>query len=71
MATIANTAKSKTVWFNILMGGVEALHGMLQMTESILSPDVFVYVSLAIGMTHAMGGVYLRTITTTSLDEKQ
>jgi len=67
---VVQSAKSKTIIFNILMAGVEVLHGSIQMTQALLSPEMFVYVSMGVGMIHAMGGVYLRSITTQALSEK-
>lgn len=70
MVTITNALKSKTVLFNVGMAGIEVLHASVHMLEPIMSPDIFVYTSLAMGVIHGMGGVLLRTVTTVPLGEK-
>jgi len=62
--------KSKTIIFNVLMAGIEFLHGSVQLFQPMVSPEHFALISLVLGMIHGMGGVYLRTITTTPLSEK-
>ena len=56
-------SQSKTVWFNVIMAGVEAAHGVIHLFNGILSAEHFAIVSMVLGVVHAMGGVYLRTIT--------
>ena len=62
--------KSKTILFNVLMGGIEALHAGIQLFDQLLTPDQFASMSIILGLVHGMGGVYLRTITTEALSEK-
>jgi len=62
--------KSKTIDFNLAMGMVEAIHGSLQLFQPVMTVEQFAAFSLIIGMVHAIGGVYLRTITTKALSEK-
>jgi hypothetical protein len=47
--------KSKTIVFNVLMGGIEALTASFQLFEPFVTPE---------------HGVYLRTITTLPLSAK-
>lgn len=67
---MTNIIKSKTINFNVLMGMVGAVHGSLQLFAPVLTVEQFATFSLVIGMVHAMGGVWLRTITTQALSEK-
>ena len=62
--------KSKTIIFNILMAGIEFLHGSVQLFSPVVSAETFAIISLVLGTIHGMGGVYLRTITTQALSEK-
>ena len=62
--------QSKTVKFNVIMAGIEALHGSLALLSPMFTPDTFAIITVAIGMIHGMGGVYLRTITTQALTDK-
>ena len=62
--------KSKTIIFNVLMAGIEFLHGSVQLFSPVVSAETFAIISLVLGTVHGMGGVYLRTITTKPLSEK-
>jgi len=62
--------KSKTIRFNIIMAGIESLHAGFQIMQPLLTQDTFILLTVAIGMVHSMGGVYLRTITDTALADK-
>jgi hypothetical protein len=62
--------KSKTIIFNVLMGGIEALHASIQLFEPIVTADHFALISVVLGIIHGMGGVYLRTITNVPLSNK-
>lgn len=61
--------KSKTVWFNILtIGGavVDGFLGLMPMAQSLLAPEVYPFVMLAVGTVN----VALRAITTGPIDWK-
>ena len=62
--------KSKTVWFNMFMAAIETTHASIYLMEPVLTSEQFAYVSMALGIIHGVGGVYLRTITTQPLSEK-
>lgn len=62
--------KSKTIWFNIFMGGVEAANASMYILEPVLTPDQFAIISLLLGVIHGMGGVALRYVTTVPLSDK-
>ena len=65
-----NITKSKTINFNIIMAMVASVHGSIHLMQPLLTSEHFAIVSLVIGAIHAMGGVYLRTITTQALSDK-
>jgi len=54
----------------MFMALIASVHGSIHLLAPMLTPDQFAIVSLVIGGIHAMGGVYLRTITTQPLSEK-
>lgn len=60
-------SQSKTVWFNIIMAALETVHGSIHLIQPMLSSDNFATISLLLGMIHAMGGVYMRSITGTPI----
>ena len=62
--------KSKTIIFNMVMAGIEFLHASIQILEPVVSVDMFIYLSMGIGLVHSVGGVYLRTVTTKPLADK-
>lgn len=62
--------KSKTVLFNVLMGGIQAANAGLYLIQPILPAADFGLLSLLLAIIHGMGGVYLRTITTQALEDK-
>ena len=62
--------KSKTIIFNVFMALIASVHGSIQLLQSLLTTEQFAIASLVIGGIHAMGGVYLRTITNTALEDK-
>lgn len=55
--------QSKTIIFNVGMAAIEALHGSVHLLAPLLSDGQFAAVTIAIGMIHSMGGVYLRFVT--------
>lgn len=59
--------ESKTVWFNVIMGGVEALHAGFAIMKPVLPPDIFAGTMLVVGIVHGAGGIYLRSITSTPI----
>jgi len=60
--------QSKTVWFNMVMAGLESAHGALHLVQPMMTPDQFALISLVLGIIHGMGGVYLRMITNASIE---
>lgn len=61
--------RSKTEWFNILVIGgamVDGLIGLMPMVQPVVSPEVYPFVMLAIGLVN----VVLRAITTGPIDWK-
>ena len=64
------TTKSKTINFNVIMALVASVHGSIHLMQPLVTSEQFAIISLVIGAVHAMGGVYLRSITTQALSEK-
>ncbi len=62
--------KSKTIIFNVLMAGIEFLHGSVHLFNPLVENNTFAILTLVLGAVHGMGGVYLRYITTQPLAEK-
>lgn len=62
-----NGKMSRTIKFNLIMGALEAAMGSLHLFQSFLLPEQFAIVTMVLGIVHGVGGIYLRTITTTPL----
>jgi len=60
-------SQSRTVHFNMFMAALETLHGSIHLIQPMLSSDNFATISLLLGIIHAMGGVYMRSITSTPI----
>jgi len=56
-------SESKTLKFNVIMGGIQALNGSISLLAPLMPVETFAVVTVLIGVIHAMGGAYLRTIT--------
>lgn len=64
-----NALKSKTIKFNLFMALIESAHGGFALLEPVFTQETFIIVTFALGIIHAVGGVYLRFITTKSLND--
>jgi hypothetical protein len=62
--------KSRTVKFNLLMGALQSLNGSLAMWQAHLDPLMYVQIATGLALLQSVGGIYLRYLTTTSIDQK-
>lgn len=58
--------KSKTIWFNTLVGAMAVLETQTQVFASFVGPDYLPYVALMVTFVN----IYLRSITTEALEDK-
>ena len=60
-------SKSRTVWFNMFMAGIETTHGTIHLLAPMLPVDTFAVITMVLGLVHAVGGVYMRSITSAAI----
>lgn len=66
MKPLRKYLKSKTVWFNTLVGCLAVLETQTSLFGSFIGPEYLPYLALCITFVN----IYLRSITTESLEDK-
>lgn len=62
--------KSKTIQFNTVMGLIDMLIANAALLQDLITVKEFAVTLLVLKSVQTVGNVYLRTITTESLDDK-
>lgn len=62
--------KSKTIKWNWVLAGLQAANAQIHLFQPIVDAQTFAYVSMFLGVVHASGSHYIRTITTEALSDK-